>query len=253
MDPADRCLVGFKRHLRVETVPAEAVYLISERGVTVLSGSCIERLAPLLDGTRSFAQLTSELSAELATTEVAGLVRQLADAGLLDLRHRPAPRTPPPCRTLPSWPRSCMTWPSRTSPPVTTVRRPTGPWPGSTSTRRPARSAPRRWRSSPWTPACTRRRPCAPRRGLTPCTAATAALVGAGAAPGADGPAVSLVLCDDYLDPRLDEINAGSCAAAGPWLLAKPSGAESVDRAGVPARFRALLGLPGHPARGEPG
>ena len=70
MDPADSVLVGFKRHLRVEAVPAEAVYLISERGVTVLSGPSVERLAPLLDGTRSLTQLTREVSAELAAAEV---------------------------------------------------------------------------------------------------------------------------------------------------------------------------------------
>ena len=63
--------------------------------------------------------------------------------------------------------------------------------------------------------------------GLTPCTAATAALVGAGAAPGAGGPAVSLVLCEDYLDPRLDVINRRQLAHGRPWLLAKPSGAEA--------------------------
>jgi hypothetical protein len=43
MDPADTRLAGFKHHLRATTVPAEAVYLIAERGVTALSGSRIER------------------------------------------------------------------------------------------------------------------------------------------------------------------------------------------------------------------
>src|SRR5260370_21492926 len=50
MYPAQTPLVGFKCHLRAETVPAEAVYLISARRVTALSGLSIQRLAPPLDG-----------------------------------------------------------------------------------------------------------------------------------------------------------------------------------------------------------
>lgn len=46
MNAADDMLARFKRHLRAETVPAEAVCLISEHGVTALPGSHIERLAP---------------------------------------------------------------------------------------------------------------------------------------------------------------------------------------------------------------
>ena len=38
MNPAESQLVGFRSHLRAETVPAEAVYLISARRVTALSG-----------------------------------------------------------------------------------------------------------------------------------------------------------------------------------------------------------------------
>ena len=57
MDPAEPALVGFKPHLRVQTVPAQAVCLISERGMTALSGPSIEKLAPLLDGTRTVARV----------------------------------------------------------------------------------------------------------------------------------------------------------------------------------------------------
>ena len=62
MDRVGSELVGFKPHLRVAAVPGEAVYLISERGMTVLSGPCAERLAGLLDGTRSIAELEHEVS-----------------------------------------------------------------------------------------------------------------------------------------------------------------------------------------------
>lgn len=39
-------LLGFKPHLRVEQVPGEAVYLISDQRVTALHGEQIARLAP---------------------------------------------------------------------------------------------------------------------------------------------------------------------------------------------------------------
>ena len=83
MEPADLMLVSFKEHLRVETVPAEAVCLVSERGVTALSGPSIEKVAPLLDGTRTVSQVKRELSADLPAGEVGGLLARLSDAGLL--------------------------------------------------------------------------------------------------------------------------------------------------------------------------
>lgn len=43
---------AFRAHLRVETVPGEGVYLISERSVTALRGSQAVALCPLLDGSR---------------------------------------------------------------------------------------------------------------------------------------------------------------------------------------------------------
>ncbi len=228
MDPADSRLVGFKRHLRAETVPAEAVYLISERGVTALSGSCIERLAPLLDGTRSFAQLTSELSAELATTEVVGLVRQLADAGLLDLRHPSGS----PHATAALQDTAVLATALHDLAVQDIAARDHGAaayWSlagldvdeaaGAISTATVEILA---LDAGLHAAAAV----CAA-SGLTPCTAATAALVGAGAAPGAGGPAVSLVLCEDYLDPRLDVVNRRQLAHGRPWLLAKPSGAQA--------------------------
>ncbi|MGW5695492.1 hypothetical protein ACWEWX_32530, partial [Streptomyces asiaticus] len=38
--------LGFTPHLRVEPVPGEAVYLVSEHGVTALHGRAIAALAP---------------------------------------------------------------------------------------------------------------------------------------------------------------------------------------------------------------
>jgi oxazoline/thiazoline synthase len=213
VDPADSRLVGFKPHLRAETVPAEAVYLISEGGVTALSGSCIERLAPLLDGTRSFAQLAGELSAELATTEITGLLQRLAEAGLLDLR-RPsgAAEAVSAVQDIAARDHGAAAYWSLAGLDADEATQAIG-----TTTVEilaldgavPAAAA-----------ACAA-------SGLTPCTAAMAALVGAGAAPGPAGPAISLVLCEDYLDPRLDVINRRQLAHGRPWLLAKPSGAQA--------------------------
>ena len=77
-------LVGFKSHVRAKAIPAEAVYVVSQRGLTALSGSAIELLAPLLDGTRTRAQLTSEVSAYLSAGEVQQVLDRLSGAGLID-------------------------------------------------------------------------------------------------------------------------------------------------------------------------
>jgi bacteriocin biosynthesis cyclodehydratase domain-containing protein len=233
MDPADSRLVGFKRHLRAETVPAEAVYLISERGVTALSGSCIERLAPLLDGTRSFAQLARDLSAELATTEIVGLLQRLAEAGLLDLRQ-------------PSGATEAVSAIKDTAVPAAVLHdlavqdiaaRDHGAaafWSlaGLDADEAAGAISAATVEILALDGAVHAAAAVCAASGLTPCTAATAALVGAGAAPGVAapgvaGPAVSLVLCEDYLDPRLDAINRRQLAHGRPWLLAKPSGTQA--------------------------
>ena len=195
MDPADSALVGFKRHLRVETVPAEAVYLISEREVTVLSGPCAERLAPLLDGTRSVAQLTREVSAELAAGELGSLLEQMSDADLLDLRRPPDP--------------------------------------GAAATSDAAAAA-------FWALAGLHADEAA--RAIDAATVEIVALGGTDAAAAAaacaesglacceqdtGGATVSIVLCEDYLDPRLPAVNARHLASGRPWLLARPAGAQS--------------------------
>src|SRR6266566_6122396 len=87
MYPAETHLVGFKSHLRAETVPAEAVYLISARRVTALSGPSIQRIAPLLDGKRSLAQLEREVSPELSAAMVADLIGRLSEANLISYRR----------------------------------------------------------------------------------------------------------------------------------------------------------------------
>jgi ribosomal protein S12 methylthiotransferase accessory factor len=195
MKPADCLLVGFKRHLRVETVPAEAVYLMSERGVTALSGSSIERLAPLLDGTRAVEQVLRELSPELAAAEVEGVLARLSEASLLDFRRPPVP--------------------------------------GTAVTDDDGAAA------AYWNYAGLDADSAASALGVATVeivavgrtdAAAAAAMCGASGLAwrdaGAESAAVSLVLCEDYLDPRLEAVNARQLACGRPWLLAKPSGAD---------------------------
>jgi bacteriocin biosynthesis cyclodehydratase domain-containing protein len=195
MDPADSALVGFKRHLRAETVPAEAVYLISERGVTVLSGPSAERLAPLLDGTRSAAQLTREVSAELEAAEVGSLLEQMSDADLLDLRLPPASGAA-----------------ARADTPAAAFWALAG---------RPADEAVRAIDAATVEIVAL---------GGTDAAAAAAACAESGlacCAAGTEDATVSVVLCEDYLDPRLAEVNARQLASGRPWLLARPAGAQA--------------------------
>jgi oxazoline/thiazoline synthase len=44
--------------------------------------------------------------------------------------------------------------------------------------------------------------------------------------PGRPAPGMTLVLCEDYLDPELDAVNGHHLASGRPWLLAKPTGAD---------------------------
>ncbi len=210
MDPADSPLVGFKPHLRVETVPAEAVYLISERGVTVLSGPYAERLAPLLDGTRSAAQLTREVSAELAAAEVESLLEQLSSADLLDVRCPPAPGMPAPGMPAPGMPA-----------------------PGMVAGGDAAAAA---FWALAGLPADEAARAIGAATveivalGSTDAAAATAACAQSGlacCAPGTEDATVSVVLCEDYLDPRLAAVNARHLASGRPWLLVRPAGTQS--------------------------
>jgi ribosomal protein S12 methylthiotransferase accessory factor len=75
--------LGFKPHLRVEAVPGEAVYLISDQRVTALHGEHVERLAPLLDGTRRLESVLREAADLMPTEQADRLLARLARAGLL--------------------------------------------------------------------------------------------------------------------------------------------------------------------------
>jgi ribosomal protein S12 methylthiotransferase accessory factor len=186
-------LVGFGSHLRAETVPAEAVYLISARGVTALSGRSAETMAPLLDGTRSLAQVKREVSPDISAAEVDGLLARLYDANLVSFR-----------RSLDAGKRDTAAdayWQlggldaDQAASAIGTVTVEIVPLGGTDATAAAQ--------------ACLA-------SGLSPCE---------GGRPGRT--AFSLVLCEDYLDPDLAAVNASHLATGRPWLLAKPTGAES--------------------------
>jgi oxazoline/thiazoline synthase len=181
--------VGFRRHLRAEVVSGDATYLFSERGVTALTGSQVEALAPLLDGTRDLAGVLRDMPAGTSAAQVETLVARLVEAGLVT--HWSQPGTGAQDGTLAYWDAARID-------PVAAVAR--------VATARVAL-------------ICT---------GRTGSAAAEAALAGAGlsVSNGPDESAdLSVVLCEDYLEPALAGIDAAHRAAGRPWLLAKPGGA----------------------------
>ncbi|MFC8952523.1 TOMM precursor leader peptide-binding protein [Streptomyces sp. NPDC057101] len=188
--PAAPVRLGFRSHLRATVVPGEAVYLVSHRGVTALHGDPAEVLAPLLDGSRSPADVLREATSSLTADEALDALRALEASGLLALR--PAPAEPPaavPHRPDPAaeayWDlagldgaRVCATL-ARSAVHVVAA--------GGVDTEE-VREA---------------------------CRASGLGL----ARPGEDAD-LTLVVCDDYLSPLLHEIDAAHRAARRPWLLA---------------------------------
>ena len=174
-------LVGFRRHLRLETVAGEATYLFSENGVTAVQAERLERLAPLLDGTRDVAALLR------AEPDAGELVRQLAQAGLLcvtpaDTGHDPA--------TLAYWDAAGLDGPVAAD-------------------------------------AVTGATVHLEQVGDADDSHVRAALAAAGLSLAGAGPAgLSVVVCSDYLDSGLDEVDRRHRAVGRPWLLAKPIGTQ---------------------------
>lgn len=81
-----RHVVGLKRHLRAHAVPGDAVYVFSEEDTLALRGEHTESVLPLLDGSRDLAELRRALPAATDSGEVANLLGNLAEAGLVALR-----------------------------------------------------------------------------------------------------------------------------------------------------------------------
>ncbi|MFI2425091.1 TOMM precursor leader peptide-binding protein [Streptomyces sp. NPDC018955] len=77
-----RC-VGFRSHLRAEVVADDAAYLLSDRGVTALQGGRVEALVPLLDGTRDLPSVLREAAPEIPAEQAGRMIARLAQAGLV--------------------------------------------------------------------------------------------------------------------------------------------------------------------------
>ncbi|MFB7447791.1 TOMM precursor leader peptide-binding protein [Streptomyces sp. NPDC056194] len=176
-------LIGFKRHLRLEVISGDAVYLMSEHGVAAVRGPHLAALAPLLDGTRDLPTLLEAAAPLVPPAQVAQIVGQLTRCGLLG--HRP-PRESgaedPAARAY--WDLAGTEAPDGTG----TVRIVTV---GDLDDSGPAA-------------ACRR-------AGVT---------VTESGAPAT----LDLVLCTDYLDPRLAAVDAAHRDDGRPWLLAKLCG-----------------------------
>lgn len=191
-------LVGFKRHLRAEVSPGRGAYLFSEHGVTVLKGSQIETLAMLLDGTRNMYDLLGAVPSGMAPNQVASLLAQLAQAGLVTARS-----------------------PLTSSLDEQTVAY----WEAGDLDAAAAVASTAQQRLQLFTVgdideagALTALRAA----GLTVTNDFASSAVDL-ALSTAD---LSVVLCDDYLNLRLAEIDELHRAAGRPWLLAKPIGAK---------------------------
>ncbi|TDV53629.1 TOMM precursor leader peptide-binding protein [Actinophytocola oryzae] len=185
-------LVGFKRHLRAEVSAGEGTYLFAENGVTVLKGANVEALAALLDGTRDIATLLGAMPGGMTPQQVAGLIRRLADAGLVALR-------PPVDHSVDE--HTLAYWEAIGVDSTTAVAN---------------------------TSAQTLRVMTVGDVDVQPALAAVraAGLTVAAEHDPCSAPALSVVLCDDYLNPELAEIDAMHRAQGLPWLLAKPVGVK---------------------------
>ncbi|MEU6076612.1 TOMM precursor leader peptide-binding protein [Micromonospora sp. NPDC047074] len=188
--------VGFKRHLRAHVVRGDAVYLLSERGATSVSGAHVEALAPLLDGSRDLAELVRDSPPGMTSAEIGTIVTRLVDAGLVTVR--PAQETGADEPVLAYW--ESVGLDAATAVRATATARVdliTVGSPGAT-----------------WADAAHALRGA----GLT-------VAQGAGNFSAAS-PDLSIVICDDYLDEELIAVDAAHRAARRPWLLAKPGGAQ---------------------------
>ncbi|MEU5641374.1 TOMM precursor leader peptide-binding protein [Streptomyces milbemycinicus] len=222
--------LGFSPHLRVERVPGEAVYLVSERGVTALHGQTAETLAPLLDGSRDLERILAEADVHTDPAAAAALVTRviarLCEAGLVCERGRyPRPEDA-------YWGLAGVTA-APAPPPAALPVTPCAGAAGATG----ATGATGALRSAVVAPVAL---------GCTELDEAVQALRAAGiravqgneigTGPG-DGPGacqidrrqhgdgyLTLVVCDDYLDPRLAALDAEHRASGRRWLPVKPVG-----------------------------
>jgi ribosomal protein S12 methylthiotransferase accessory factor len=82
-EQVSRARLAFKGYFECRVVPGEGVYLLAEHRQTVLRGALVEALAPLLDGTRSRAEIAGDLASRFTERAVDDGLDQLFAACLL--------------------------------------------------------------------------------------------------------------------------------------------------------------------------
>ncbi|GAA0263801.1 TOMM precursor leader peptide-binding protein [Saccharothrix mutabilis subsp. mutabilis] len=184
--------VGFKRHLRAHVVRGDAVYVLSERGATAVRGAHVEAVAPLLDGTRGLEDLVRECPEGLSPAEVGAVVMGLVEADLVTVRPADQRADDP---ALAYWEAAGVDPSAATA--ATTAARvgliTVGPCPEGAA------------------------------RAVTDAGVTITRMPGNFPLAGSD---LSIVLCDDYLEEGLADVDAAHRAAGRPWLIAKPGGAQ---------------------------
>ncbi|WP_433549504.1 TOMM precursor leader peptide-binding protein [Streptomyces sp. CA-294286] len=181
--------VGFKRHLRVEPVPGEGVFLLAESGTRVLDGAAAEALAPLLDGTRTLPEVVRDACTVLPAAQAGRGLAELGRAGVLAVHSRAA------------------------GPPASAAAAADAYWDAAGLAGAPADAV-----------AAAVVEVVAV--GGADAGAARAACRAAGLALAAPGgsPDLTLVLCEDYLQPELADIDAAHRAAGRTWLPVRTTG-----------------------------
>ncbi len=89
-------LLAFAPHLRPETVPGDAVYLVSEHQVTALVGEQAAALVPLLDGTRDLRGVLRDAAPRVPPVQSAAVLGRLLRDGLVERRPSQAGPEPDP-------------------------------------------------------------------------------------------------------------------------------------------------------------
>lgn len=74
---------AFKEHFHVAVIPPDAVYLLTERGHTVLTGRLFALLAPLLDGSHTVGAIIDALGDQVTAAEVYYALMHLEDKGYI--------------------------------------------------------------------------------------------------------------------------------------------------------------------------
>jgi ribosomal protein S12 methylthiotransferase accessory factor len=189
--------VGFKRHFTSIVVDGEAVYLVSERGVCTVSGRLAQLLAPLLDGTRTAAEISAELAGTVSAERVGQALDRLADGGWV------APTDPTADRASAAFFEMAGV-------------------DGDTGTAALAAATVR-------VETYGRVDADAFAAALRGAGAGTVTVCGAAGTPGTAHPPMSapdlvVALVDDYLHPGLAARNRAALADGVPWLIARPVG-----------------------------